>query len=196
MATEEIKYTLLLIDVQVGLDSPSLGVRNNPDAELKMALLLAEWRKNQLPVIHVKHNSTEPNSTLKLGVEGNKIKEIVTPLENEILFEKNVNSAFIGTELETYLKSNGLDHIVIVGLTTDHCVSTTVRMASNLGFNVLLVEDATATFERQSHDGSHLSAELMHKVNLASLNGEFCSVLTTDDVMSKIGLQNNTAETV
>lgn len=177
------KTALVLIDVQKGFDAPELGKRNNLEAESNMALLLAEWRKKSAPVIHVKHNSTEPNSTLRPGLPGNEIKDAVKPLPNERLFEKNVNSAFIGTELENYLNDQGIHDLVIVGLTTDHCVSTSVRMASNIGFNVWLVEDATATFERQSYDGTIYSAEQMHEVNLASLNGEFCSILKTSEAL-------------
>ena len=178
------KNALVLIDVQKGLDAPALGKRNNPAAESNMALLLTEWRKRSLPVLHVKHNSTEPNSTLRPGMPGNEIKEAVKPLSNEILFEKTVNSAFIGTGLESYLKSKGIQDLVVVGLTTDHCVSTSVRMASNLGFNVWLVGDATATFERENYDGTLFSAEQMHEINLASLNGEFCSVITTAEALA------------
>lgn len=179
------KTALLIIDVQKGLDAPELGKRNNPDAESNMALLLAKWRKRSAPVIHVKHNSTEPNSTLRPELPGNEIKDAVKPLPDERLFEKNVNSAFIGTGLENYLNDIGIHDLVVVGLTTDHCVSTSVRMASNLGFNVCLVEDATATFERQSYDGALYSAEQMHEINLASLNGEFCSVLKTSEVLAR-----------
>ena len=178
------KTALLIIDVQKGLDAPELGKRNNQDAESNMALLLAEWRKRSAPVIHVKHNSTEPNSTLRPELPGNEIKDVVKPLPDETLFEKRVNSAFIGTGLEKYLHKMGIQDLVIVGLTTDHCVSTSVRMASNLGFNVWLVEDATATFERQGYDGTLYSAQQMHEINIASLDGEFCSVLQTVDALS------------
>jgi nicotinamidase-related amidase len=58
-------------------------------------------------------------------------------------------------------------------------------MAANLGFNVWLVEDGTATFDRTSFDGEYYSAEQMHAINLASLNGEFCTVLKTADVLSQ-----------
>ena len=179
------KTALVLIDVQKGLDAPELGERNNPDAESNMVMLLAQWRKHSGLVIHVKHNSTEPNSTLRPELTGNEIKDIVKPLADEKIFEKNVNSAFIGTGLESYLNDLGVRDLVIAGLTTDHCVSTTVRMASNLGFTVWLVEDATATFERQSYDGVQYSAEQMHQINLASLNGEFCSVLNTVSALSR-----------
>ena len=94
-----------------------------------------------------------------------------------------MNSAFIGTGLEQYLHAREIQDLVIVGLTTDHCVSTTVRMAANLGFRVWLVEDATATFDRQGHDGQHYSAEQMHQINLASLNQEFCTILKSSEAM-------------
>jgi len=178
------KTALLIIDVQKGLDDPANGKRNNPNAESNIVLLLAEWRKRSLPVIHVKHNSTEPNSTLRPDAPGNKIKDNVKPISNEILFEKTVNSAFIGTGLESYLTSKGIEDLVVVGLTTDQCVSSSVRMASNLGFNVWLVDDATATFERESYDGKYFSADQMHEINLASLNDEFCSVIKTADVFT------------
>ncbi len=170
---------LVIIDVQKGLDAPELGKRNNPDAESNMASLLSEWRKSASPVIHIKHNSIEQNSSLRPELSGNEIKDVVKPLPNEKLFEKTVNSAFIGTGLEKYLRNAEIQNLVMIGLTTDHCVSTSVRMASNLGFNVWLVEDATATFERESYNGALISAEQMHDVNLASLNGEFCSVVST-----------------
>jgi nicotinamidase-related amidase len=96
-----------------------------------------------------------------------------------------VNSGFIGTDLEPYLRANGIDNLVIVGLTTDHCVSTTARMAGNLGFTVTLVEDATATFERNGPDGIHYSADLMHRAALASLHGEFATVRSARDVLAE-----------
>lgn len=174
---------LLVIDVQQGLDSAALGSRNNPEAEAKMLTLITAWRQHGWPVIHVKHNSLESGSPLRPDAPGNALKPGFEPQANEPLFEKTVNSAFIGTGLESHLRKANIDSLVIVGLTTDHCVSTTVRMAANLGFRVLLVGDATATFERRSINGRAISAEDMHEVNLSSLDKEFCDVVTTDDAL-------------
>ncbi|WP_108125418.1 cysteine hydrolase family protein [Saccharospirillum mangrovi] len=176
---------LLIIDVQQGLDNPAYGERNNPQAEANMARLLTHWRMHGWPVLHVRHDSVEPDSPLRPELPGNAIKPEVLPLAGEPLFTKNVNSAFIGTDLEAHMRKTGVEQLVVVGLTTDHCVSTSVRMAANLGFDVILVGDGTATFERTAPDGTHISAEQMHRANLASLHGEFCQVRSTDEMLIK-----------
>lgn len=177
---------LLVIDVQQGLDDPKYGQRNNPEAERRIADLLAAWRGAGHPVIHVQHLSLEPNSPLRQDRPGHALKAEALPIAGEPVFQKHVNSAFIGTELEAYLRKRGIESLVVTGLTTDHCVSTTVRMAGNLGFGVTLVEDATATFERHGPDGSHYSADLMHAAALASLHGEFATVRSAREVLADL----------
>ena len=183
---------LILIDVQKGMDNHSYygGNRNNPSAEENMKKLLKFWRQNNLPVLHIKHNSTNPESPLYKIKAGNEIKEIVSPLENEPVIEKTVNSAFIGTDLRKRLDFEAITHLVIVGLTTDHCISSSVRMAGNFGFNTFLVSDATATFDKVGVDGKRYAAEMMHETALASLHNEFATVLTANDVMGKLGAKN------
>lgn len=182
------KTALLSIDFQKGFDDPVWGVRNNPDAEDKMALLLSRWRQKGFPVIHIQHCSLESKSPLRPDSPGNKFKDKAKPLLGEKVFSKAVNSAFIGTGLEQYLRENSIESLVIAGLTTDHCVSTSTRMAGNLGFDVILVSDATATFDRKGTDDTHYSADQIHKIHLASLNGEFCTVLTCEEVLTSISL--------
>jgi len=176
---------LLLVDVQQGFDDPRWGARNNPEAEQRIAELLAAWRAAGRPVVHVQHLSVEPNSPLRPELPGSAIRAEAAPIAGEPVFQKHVNSGFIGTGLEAYLRSHGIDELVVAGLTTDHCVSTTVRMAANLGFAVTVVEDATATFERRGPDGTAHSAELMHQVALASLHGEFAAVRSTRDLLGE-----------
>lgn len=174
---------LLVIDVQQGLADPYWGERNNPGAEQRIAELLSVWRRAGRPVVHVQHMSRNPNSPLRPGLPGNAIKPEARPANGEPVFQKDVNSAFIGTNLEAYLREAGIEELVIVGLTTDHCVSTSARMAANLGFTVTLVEDATATFERVGPDGTHYSGDMLHRAELASLHGEFATVRSASDVI-------------
>ena len=181
--TKPQKNALLIIDVQKGLDDPRLGQRNNPFAETNIAKLLTIWREQDLPIIHIQHCSVEPDSPLRPELPGNDFKDEAMPLPGEPVFTKNVNSAFVGTGLEGYLRGENIDHLIIVGLTTDHCVSASTRMASDLGFDVSLMADATATHERTGYDGTLYTADEMHQINLASLNGEFCRVIEMDDIL-------------
>ncbi len=177
---------LLIIDVQQGLADPKLGLRNNPGAEANMARLLQVFRERGLPVIHIRHDSTGTDSPLRPELPGNAFKNEVLPRDGEPVLRKQVNSAFIGTDLEARLRADGIGELVVVGLTTDHCVSASTRMASDLGFDVTLVADATATFERNGCDGEYYSAETMHQVNLASLDGEFCRVRNTAELLAEL----------
>lgn len=177
---------LLIVDVQKGLAEAALGQRNNPDAEANMARLLATWRKHRWPIIHIRHCSVEPDSPLRPELPGNAYKDEVRPLPGEKEFTKTVNSAFIGTGLEPYLRANDISALVIIGLTTDHCVSASTRMASDLGFDVTLVTDATAAFERSGYDGRHYSGDEMHQVNLVSLDGEFCRLSNTRQLLDTL----------
>jgi len=176
------KPALLLVDIQKGFSDIAYwgGGRNNPDAEEKACELLKLWRKNRLPIYHIKHCSTTAESPLRPAHPGNDFMDLVTPLPGEAVIEKNVNSAFIGTNLKEQLDRAQIKKLVIVGLTTDHCISTTTRMAGNLGYDTYLVADATATFNKKGFDGKTYDAELIHQTALASLNEEFASVVTMD----------------
>lgn len=184
MLTLTDNTALIIIDVQDGLDDPILGQRNNPSAESNMARLLAAWRTAERPIYHVQHMSINPNSTLRPNQPGNAIKRIVAPEGNEPIIQKTVNNAFVGTDLLDRLGEKNIQAVVIVGLTTNHCVSTTARMASDLGLTTLVVDDATAAHESHGYDGTHFSAETVHAVELASLHGEFATIVTTDQLLA------------
>jgi len=177
---------LIIIDVQNGFDDPSWGRRNNPEAESNIAKLLDAWRHTHRPLFHIQHSSRMPGSLLRPNSPGFEIKAAARPQAGEPVIQKNVNSAFIGTDLEARLKKNGFKTVVLAGLTTDHCVSTTARMAGNLGFDTYVVSDATATFDRTGPDGRSYKAEDIHAINLASLKEEFATVIDTETLLSRL----------
>ena len=179
---------LILVDVQKAFGNIKYwgGQRNNPAAEIRASELLKIWRENNLPIFHIQHCSAYPTSLLHESNAGNAFNDLVTPIEGESIIKKKVNSAFIGTDLQTQLDTAKITTLVIVGLTTDHCISTTARMAGNLGYQTFLVADATATFNKKGIDGKKYSAELIHETALASLNEEFASIVTTDFIKQKI----------
>lgn len=176
---------LLIIDFQKGFDEVEYwgGNRNNPDAEVKIVAILDRWRELKLPVFHVVHSSQDPNSRLHASHPGFAMKDEITPKVDEPVITKNVNSAFIGTDLKERLEKEGIHQLVIVGLTTNHCVSTTTRMAGNFGYEVLLISDATATFDRVGINGESYDAEIIHQTALASLNEEFAKVIDAEELL-------------
>lgn len=188
MKLREKKPALLIIDMQKGFDQEAHwgGNRNNPQAEEKAQQILTKWRQLKLPIFHIQHSSTEPDSPLNPQHPGFEFKEGFHPQAEEILIIKHVNSAFIETDLKEKLDQQKIDHLVVLGLTSNHCVSTSTRMAGNYGFQTFLVADATATFGRIGIHGEKFTAEIIHATALASLKDEFATILNTEDILQKI----------
>ncbi len=188
------KIALLLIDVQNGFHDSYWGKRNNPQAEENIEKLLVAFRKKSKPVFHVQHLSLTPHSPLVSNQPGVEFMDFAKPMLGERIFQKNVNSAFIGTQLEEILRNNRIDTIVIAGISTDHCVSTSTRMASNLGFNTYVIADATIAFERIGFDGERYSADVVHAIALASLHEEFSTVMNTNAALNLLNLNSFMSE--
>lgn len=179
---------LLLIDIQKGFDDEEYwgGNRNNKDAEAKSAIILKKWRAINLPIFHIVHSSKNPISRLHESHPGFEIKEEVKPIDGEPIIKKDVNSAFIGTDLKERLEQQAITKLVIIGLTTNHCISTTTRMAGNFGFDTLLISDATATFDRIGINGEKFDSEIIHQTTLANLNNEFAKVIDTKKLLELV----------
>jgi nicotinamidase-related amidase len=187
---------LLLIDVQVGVDvlshwGGSNGRRNNPDAETKMSQLLATWRNAKLQVAFTRHDSRESASPLKFSLPTGAQKPGFEPAAGEIVVEKDVNSGFIGTDLEIQLRRAKISRLVIVGFFTNFCVETTTRMAGNLGFDTYLIEDCCSTSNRIGPDGVDRDPELVHAMTVANLHGEFCTAIKFADALGLVTADNN-----
>jgi nicotinamidase-related amidase len=180
------RTALIVIDMQKGFDDSAWGARNNPLAECRVAQLIKVWREAAAPIVHVHHQSTSPAGSFRPGTRGIEPKAEAMPLGAEAVYVKRVNSAFIGTTLESDLRTRWIGSLIVVGLTTNHCVSTTVRMAGNLGFETYVVEDATATFDRAGADGRMRPANEVHNAALGDLHGEFAQVVTSSTVIASL----------
>lgn len=174
---------LLVIDVQRAIDHPSWGERNNPRAEGNIAALLAAWRATGGPLYHVRHDSTEPASHYRPGQPGHDFKPEAMPRTGETVIAKRSNSAFIGTGLEAILRAAGVETLVVAGVITNNSVEATVRMAGNLGFETFVVADACFTFGRKDWNGRWRTAEEVHAMSLANLEGEYAAVVETAGVL-------------
>lgn len=187
---------LIVIDVQKGFEAKVWGTRNNPDFERKAAHLIEAWRESGRPLIHIQHLSRFKDSPLAPGQSGVDFMDFAAPKFGERIFQKHVNSAFIGTGLEAHLRSIGATELTIIGLSTDHCVSTTTRMAANMGFRVMLPHDAIAAWERVDMFGEVWSAETVHRTALASLNNEFATLTSTDSLIQSMQGENYENKTI
>lgn len=152
--------------------------------------LLNHWRIMGWPVFHVRHISVEPGSPLGPDTGGADFMDALAPTGDELVFEKSVNSAFIGTNLEQTLRDHGMTELVICGLTTPHCVSTSTRMAANLGFQTILAHDACAAFTQNAQtswkdDLAPMHAQDIHDTAISQLHGEFCTARGTAEILSR-----------
>ena len=177
---------LMIIDVQKAIDHPSWGRRNNLDAEANIERLLDVWRETQRPIVHVRHLSTESESTYRPGQEGCEFKDIVLPKVGEKIVDKRVNCAFIGTDLAQWLRHKAYQTLVVTGVITNNSVEATVRVAGNLGFETFVVSDATATFDKLDLAQQWHPAERVHSLSLANMHGEYATVLETAAVLKRL----------
>jgi nicotinamidase-related amidase len=175
-----MRRALIVVDVQRGFDDEAYwGPRDNPACEANVERLIAAARERGDAVVFVRHDSDEPDSPLRPGQAGNAFKDCVTG-EPDLLVTKTVNAAFLGEpRLGDWLDAQGIRGIDVCGITTNHCCETTARLGGNLGYDVRFVLDATHAFDRAG-----IPAEELRRVTAANLDGEFATVVTTDEVVA------------
>jgi nicotinamidase-related amidase len=177
---------LVIVDMQRGMADTATGTRNNPDAEANIATLLSAWRHAHLPIVHVRHLSRTVGSPFWPGQVGAEFQPQFEPLPHEHVVEKNVPDAFLNTGLERWLRVRGVECAVVTGVSTNISVESTVRTASNLGFQVIVVSDATFAFDKPDYAGILRTAAEVHAMSLANLSGEFAAVSRTAEVLGAL----------
>jgi nicotinamidase-related amidase len=179
----DLDHSLLLpIDMQRAFDGPSWPRRWNRDVDRNGLALLREWRRAGRPIIHVRHDSITPTSSLRPGDPGHRFRPGFEPEPGEAVVSKSVNSAFIGTDLDLRLKRLGVRHVVVFGISTDMCVSTTIRTGANMGWDMVLVPDACDCFDLPDDSGGTIAAETIQAAHVATLGFEFCRLITTGEL--------------
>lgn len=176
------RAVLLPIDMQMGFDEPENPPRWNKDMDANGLQLIDAWRIADRPIIHVRHDSVLPGSNLVPGQPGNRHRPGFEPQRDEPLVTKSVNSAFIGTDLDLRLRRLDAKHIVVFGLLTDMCVSTTIRMGANMGWDMILVPDACDCFALPDERGGTIPAEQIHAAHVATLAYEFCRTASVTEL--------------
>lgn len=177
---------LLVIDMQMEMTfrTQSGRERANPDAEIHVAALLALFRAQGRPVIHVHHD--QPGTPVTLDAPGGAVMPCATPTTGETVLIKSGSSAFHGTGLDEYCKAQGITHLVIVGAVAAFCVTSSTRWASDLGYTVLLPHDALIGFDIPRADGSRISAATVLDVTLTLLGADFARVMPTVDIAASL----------
>jgi nicotinamidase-related amidase len=175
---------VLVIDMQEGMADRIRAGRPTatPDAPARIAALLAQARAVGLPVIHVLHDDHHPESPFRKGHPDAEPMPCALPLPGEAQFWKHGSSAFHDTGLDAYLKANRITELVIAGAVAAFCVTSTVRQASDLGYKVLLPQDALLGFDLPAHDGGTLDAGTVFRVTLSLLGADFATLTTVADL--------------
>jgi nicotinamidase-related amidase len=180
------RAVLVVIDMQQGFDDPGMPPRWNGHVDANGLAVLTAFRASGRPVIHVRHDSIEPTSVLRPGAPGNAFRPGFEPQASETIVAKSVNAAFIGTDLDLRLRRLDAEAVVVFGITTDQCVSTTIRVGANMGWPMILVEDACDCFDLPDGVGGTIAAAAIHAAHVATLRFEFAKVVMTDAIVEAL----------
>ena len=172
---------LVIIDIQNDyFPGGNMQLEGADAAAANAAKVLESFRKQNLPIVHVRHLSTRPGATFFLpGTKGAEIHAAVLPREGEIVVEKNFPNAFRATDLQARLED--AKELVVAGMMTHMCVDASVRHATDLGYKVTLLGDACAT-RSQTFAGETVPARQVHAAFLAALNGFYAKVIATHEL--------------
>ena len=147
------KTALLIIDIQNDYFEGGSHTLYNPLEALSNAeYILKKFRDEGLTVIHVRHSAEPGSGFMERGTWGAEIHENLTPLENETVIVKRQVSSFTGTELDSILFENGIKNLVICGMQTNVCVEGTIKSAKELSYEMILLEDACAAINPETHE--------------------------------------------
>jgi nicotinamidase-related amidase len=189
MIGEKMRTALIIIDIQKDYFPGGKYPLVNPlEAAKKAYMLLQCFREHGGHHVHIQHVSTKPDATFFIsGDRGTDIHDSVAHFEGEPIVYKHSPNSFLNTNLLDLLKSWEVERVVICGMMTHMCVDATARAASDLGFQVLVAEDACATRDL-TFDGTTIPAEHVHKAFLAALKS-YGRVMKSEEILALLAAE-------
>lgn len=175
---------LLVIDAQQSfVHRPYFMTRDVPQYLHAQNALIERTRKRGVPVVRVFHVERDPGSAFSR--ERGYVRPIdgLTQFEPAAAFEKARHSALVGSGLDVWLTENGIRDVIISGIRSEQCCETTARHASDLGYRVRYVTDATLTFDMLDTNGDPLSAGEIKRRTAAVLDGRFATVCSVEEAL-------------
>jgi nicotinamidase-related amidase len=181
---------LLVIDVQESFRRrPYFRAEGVPEFLANVQSLAERCRARAIPVVQVFHQEPgdDPDNPFS-GASGQVRSMAGLTLRPDAVFHKQVHSAMFataadGTTLEAWLRARGIDTLLVTGIRTEQCCETTTRHASDLGFEVRFVSDATLTFAMRGRGGREVSAEEIRERTELVLEGRFARVVASEDAL-------------
>ncbi|KRC49616.1 Isochorismatase [Leifsonia sp. Root227] len=175
---------LVIVDIQndyfPGGAYPLVG---SVAAAERAASVLAAFREAGDPVVHIQHVWDAPDASfMRPGSAGVEIHPLVAPVGDEPVLRKAEPNAFVGTFLEETLRGIAPDQLVVLGMMSSMCVDSTVRAASEIGFDVTVVHDACAAPDLE-FGGTTVPGDAVHAAFMAALSDSFATLVSADDLV-------------
>jgi nicotinamidase-related amidase len=186
------KSVLLVIDVQDSFkgDAATWATRNNPSFESNVVKLIEAYRAANLPIVFVLHQNLRPDSHFNPRSPLYRFMDFVAPRPDEVVLQKTTISVFASTDLARRLTQWQINHLTVTGIQTEQCCETTTRDASDRGYQVDFVTDATLSFAIPHWAGGpELSTDEVVRRTEYALAGRFASIVSTQEVLEALSKQ-------
>ena len=192
-----MKSCLIVIDVQESFrHRPYFDERSLPAYLGAQNALISGFSAAGAPIVRIFHTDGPAVASNPFAVESGHVRPLegLAKFDAAATFSKRRHSALVGTGLDVWLTQNRIDRLVISGIRTEQCCETTARHASDLGWQVDYVPDATLTFDMVQPDGKPLTAADIKARTATVLDGRFAKICGVDEALTR--LAESTKETV